>query len=42
MNFVRSKGCHTSFVITGLDPVIQSSAWVKRCLDCRIKCGNDK
>ena len=32
---------HPTFVITGLDPVIQNDAWGKRRLDCRIKSGND-
>ena len=42
MNPVESKKCYASPVITGLDPVIQSGTWVKRCLDCRIKFGNDR
>ena len=37
-----SESCHSSFVTTGLDPVIQTGVWVKRCLVCRIKSGNDK
>ena len=41
MNSLRSESCHTSLVITGLDPVIQSGTWVKRRLNCRIKSGND-
>ena len=41
MNPVDSMSCTISLVITGLDPVIQSGAWVKRCLDCRVKLGND-
>ena len=41
MNSLRPISCHTAFVITGLDPVIQCGAWVERCLDCRIKSGNE-
>ncbi|MCG8355332.1 MAG: hypothetical protein MI920_07165 [Kiloniellales bacterium] len=36
-----SVGSNASSVITGLDPVIQDNACVKRPLDCRIKSGND-
>ena len=32
---------YVPIVITGLAPVIQSGAWLKRCLDCPIKSGND-